>query len=303
MTRSPLAFTQQALEVARAALPAYSSKFSKKDFTRHQHFALLALKTFLKMGYRDVVDLLGDWSELRAALELKKVPHFTTLQKAHARFQKKNLDALLRETQTPAPPQPAPTPPVRAAVDSTGYDARPVSRYFTTVCGRPTRQKRWPKLTAVVDTRTHLFLGASVTRAPRQDAPQLLPVVRQAVKHTPIDTLLADAGYDSETNHATCREKLSVRSTVIALNWRGSRKWPRAKYRRQMVRRFRKKPRGSRSKRVYGQRAQAESVFSRNKRRWGASVAAVKWPNQKTEILLKVLAHNIMLLAPPKIST
>jgi len=192
---------------------------------------------------------------------------------------------------------------VRAAVDSTGYDARPVSRYFTTVCGRPTRQKHWPKLTALVDTRTHLFLGVSVTRAPRQDSPQLLPVVRQAVKHVPIDTLLADAGYDSETNHAICRERLGVRSTVIALNWRGSRKWPQAKYRRQMVSRFQKKPRGSRSKRVYGQRAQVESVFSRSKRRLGASVGATKWTNQKTEILLKVLAHNIMLLAPPRIST
>jgi hypothetical protein len=94
MTRSPLAFTQQALEVARAALPPYSSKFSKKDFTRHQHFALLALKTFLGIGYRDVVDYLRDWSDLRDALELKKLPHFTTLQKFHARLKKK--------TQTPS---------------------------------------------------------------------------------------------------------------------------------------------------------------------------------------------------------
>lgn len=194
-------------------------------------------------------------------------------------------------------------PPVRAAIDSTGYDARPVSRYFTARCGRPIRQKRWPKLTAVVDTRTHLFLSASVTRGPRQDAPQLLPVVRQAVRCTPLDTLLADAGYDSEANHATCREQLGVRSTVIALNWRGRRKWPKAKYRRQMVKRFRRKPRGSRHRRVYGQRAQAESAFSRIKRRLGASVAAVNWVNQKTEILLKVLTHNIMLLAPPRIST
>jgi Transposase DDE domain len=193
--------------------------------------------------------------------------------------------------------------PVRAAVDSTGYDARPVSRYYVVQCGRPSRQKRWPKLTAAVSTRTHLFLSARVTRGPRQDAPQLIPVVRQAVKHTPIDTLLADAAYDSEANHATCRQKLGVRSTVIALNWRGSRKWPQAKYRRQMVRRFRKKRPGSRSKRVYAQRTQVESVFSRSKRRLGASVAASKWDNQKTEILLKVLAHNIMLLAPPRIST
>jgi transposase len=48
---------------------------------------------------------------------------------------------------------------------------------------------------------------------------------------------------------------------------------------------------------VYGQRAQAESVFSRGKRRLGATVAAVRWANQKTEILLKAFAHNVMLLA------
>jgi hypothetical protein len=192
--------------------------------------------------------------------------------------------------------------PVRAAVDSTGYDARPASRYFAARCGRPARQRHWPKLTAVVDTRTHLFLAATVTRGPRQDAPQLIPVARAAVRRTPIDTLLADAGYDSEANHATCRERLGIRSTVIALNWRGRRKWPRAKYRRQMVRRFRKRNPGSRSRRVYDQRTQVESAFSRNKRVLGASLAATDWANQKAEVLLKVIAHNIMLRAA-RIST
>src|SRR5262249_55063749 len=89
MTRSPLAFTQEALEIARAALPAYSSKFSKKDFTRHQHFAILALKSFLKTGYRDIVTLLDEWAELRTLLGLKKVPHHTTIQKAAQRLKKK----------------------------------------------------------------------------------------------------------------------------------------------------------------------------------------------------------------------
>lgn len=187
-------------------------------------------------------------------------------------------------------------------MDSTGYDARPVSGYFVRRCGRRGTRRRWPKLTAVIDTRTHLFLSAAVTRGPRQDAPQLLPAVRRAVRAAPIDTVLADAGYDSEANHATCREKLGVRSTVIALNWRGSRKWPKAKYRRQMVRRFRKRPRRARSRRVYARRAQAESVFSRAKRRLGSAVAAVRWANQKTEVLLKAFAHNVMLLAA-RIST
>lgn len=167
-----------------------------------------------------------------------------------------------------------------------------MSRYYVRQSGRRARQRHWPKLTVVADTATHRVLAAAVTRGPSQDARHLVPAARVRV-----ETLFADAGYDSEANHAACRERLGIRSTVIALNWRGSRKWPRAKYRRQMVRRFRKRREGARHARVYGQRWQVESVFSRLKRRLGAATAAVRWAAQRTEILLKVITHNIMLLA------
>jgi len=88
MTESPLALAQEALAVARAALPAYGSKFSKKTFTRHQLSALLAVKMFLKVSYRGLVAYLADWAELRAVLGLKTVPHFTTAQKAARRLKK-----------------------------------------------------------------------------------------------------------------------------------------------------------------------------------------------------------------------
>jgi hypothetical protein len=184
------------------------------------------------------------------------------------------------------------------AVDSTGYEARQVSSYFVWVAGRRARQRRWPKLTAVLETHSHIFLSARVTRGPSQDAPHLRPAARAAVAHTPLDTLLGDGAYDSEANHACAREQLGIRATVIPLNRRGNgRKRPKTKYRRQMVRRFRKKPRGSRYRRVYGQRWQVESGFSRSKRRLGSALRAVLWPNQKKEIQMRVLTHNVMLLA------
>lgn len=185
----------------------------------------------------------------------------------------------------------------RVAVDATGFDGRVVSRYFTVRAGRRIAQRKWSKLTAGVDTTTHLVLAAAVTRGPTQDAPHLVPVVRAAGKRRRIDTVLADAGFDSEANHAVPRTELGVRSTVIALNRRGTRKWPKTKYRRQMVRRFRTKRRGSRGQRVYGQRWQAESGFSRLKRVLGSAVRAVKWVNQKKEILLRVIVYNLLLLA------
>lgn len=134
---------------------------------------------------------------------------------------------------------------------------------------------------------------------PEPDAPHLRPAVRAAVRNAPIDTLLADAAYDSEDNHAHPREALGVRSTLIPLNRRGTRKWPPTRYRRQMVGRFRRKPRGSRYKRVYGQRWQVESAFSRDKRLLGSALRATAWVGQRKELLLRVITHNLMLLAAP----
>ena len=86
MTKSPLALARTALATAREALPSYSSKFSRKDFTQHQHFALLALREFLRTDYRGLEAMLRDWGDLRDALGLKQVPDHSTLQKAAERL-------------------------------------------------------------------------------------------------------------------------------------------------------------------------------------------------------------------------
>ncbi len=88
-TRSPVALARKALQVAANALPAYSSKYSKKDFTQHQLLAILALEQFFKTDDRGIVVLLDDLGELRSTLGLKKVPHPTTLFQARKRLAKK----------------------------------------------------------------------------------------------------------------------------------------------------------------------------------------------------------------------
>ena len=104
MTKSPLRLAESALATAQQALPPYSSKFSRKDFTQHQLFALLVLREFLKQDYRGLEQLLRDWSDLRQALGLTKVPDHSTLQKAAAR---------LLEKKGP-PPSSTPPSPARA---------------------------------------------------------------------------------------------------------------------------------------------------------------------------------------------
>jgi len=89
MTKSPRAVAREALRLAQETLPAYSSKFSRKDFTQHQLFALLALKTFFKTDYRGLVRLVQDFAELRQDLQLDKVPNYSTLCYAAGRLLKK----------------------------------------------------------------------------------------------------------------------------------------------------------------------------------------------------------------------
>jgi hypothetical protein len=89
MTKSPRRVARAALEIAREALPAYSCRTSRKDFTQPQLFAILALKTFLKTDYRGVVAFLEDFPEFRADLGLARVPHYSTLCKAEQRLLQK----------------------------------------------------------------------------------------------------------------------------------------------------------------------------------------------------------------------
>ena len=91
MTKSPVALGKEALAVAQEALPAYSSPFSPKVFTQHQLFAVLVLRQFFRTDYRGIVQLLSDLSDLREALDLKKVPHYSTLCYAEQRLVKKGL--------------------------------------------------------------------------------------------------------------------------------------------------------------------------------------------------------------------
>jgi hypothetical protein len=88
-TRSPVALARTALQVARQAIPAYSSKFSKKDFTQHQLLAVLALEQFFKTDDRGIVAYLADLPELCHTLGLEKLPHHTTLFHARRRLAKK----------------------------------------------------------------------------------------------------------------------------------------------------------------------------------------------------------------------
>ena len=82
MSKSALRVARDALATGGAALAPYGSLYSRRDYAQPQLFALLVLRQFLRADYRGVVALAAEWRELREALGLAKVPHYSTL--AHA---------------------------------------------------------------------------------------------------------------------------------------------------------------------------------------------------------------------------
>ena len=287
----------EALATAHAALPFYSSRFSRHDFTLAQHFACLVLKSFFRTDYRGIVAILTDLPELCAALELTRVPHFTTLQKAHARIlsfgpMNQLLDATVHRALGERPRVQL------AAGDSTGIDASQISPYF--IKRRSQKHKtpqittytRYPKLELLCDCRTHIILSAIPTMGPHPDSDRLVPLLFAPLSRgVGIDCGLFDAGYDSERNHFVARQCCHLRSVMparVGKPPRDPQRPPDGRWRAVM-----RRHRDCR----YGQRWQVESVISMIKRRQGGYVLSRSNAARFRDMSLKVLTHNIMIAA------
>src|SRR5437870_3850549 len=85
-SKSPRRVLLTAYHVGQDALPEYSSKFSRHDFTLPQLFACLVLKEFERKDYRGAEQLLIDCRELRQAIGLTVAPDHTTLKRAADRL-------------------------------------------------------------------------------------------------------------------------------------------------------------------------------------------------------------------------
>jgi hypothetical protein len=73
MTKSAVQIARDALAVGEAALPAYGSRYSRRDHTQPQPLALLTLRRFLRTDHRGVVTLVAEWRKLRDAPGLARV--------------------------------------------------------------------------------------------------------------------------------------------------------------------------------------------------------------------------------------
>ena len=294
-----------AWHLGRQVLPAYSNKFSRKDFTLPQLFACLVVREHQKKSYRGVEALLNDSRHWCRAIGMKKVPDHNTLCRGfHVILNERNaakmVDLLARWFALHKLLGPT------LAIDSSLYDTHHRSRHYEQRCRhyssrlartanarRSRSAKRTPKLAIGVDTRSHAILAERPRVGMGSDCRDFAPVLHGACRRNRgIQVVLADAGYDSDSNHRLAREELGVRSLIKADAGRPSDKPPTSRYRQLMKRTLA----GSQAGRPYGQRAQAETVNSMLKRNLGDALRARSCEARCNEQLLRVITHDLMLL-------
>ena len=287
-----------ALAAGKEAFSDYSHLYSPKKFTQPQLFACLVLKEFEKKDYRGLRQLLIDCSDLRDAIGLASVPHYTTLQKASRRLLRQDrVRTLLGDTVQRVRGRRKRVQ--HAAADSSGFDAHHASRYF--IWRRDSRKddekrpkrvsyRKYGKLMLIVCCATHAILAAVASAGPTPDIDQLDGVVDRLPRSQTVLRLVADAGFDSAYNHWLLRDYHGIRSTIPPEHGRPPKDPatpPSDKYRRLMKTRFNQK--------AYSQRPQAETVFSMLKRNFGSALRARSHWGRCRDLYLRVLTHNIAL--------
>lgn len=273
---------QLALRAGRRHLADYACRKSRKDFTQPQLLACLVLKAVARTDYRGVCELLRVSPALREAIGLRKVPHWTTLQKFMARPEIPLIvDAalgavleLLELTDTP----------VEAAADSTGLQNGVASLHFAS--------KRWKngpglvqqcvKVSVVVLCGVLLPAALVVDLGSSADMKQMPALMAQLGDRVRVSALYADAGYDAEWVHEVCREEWGAASYIppVVRTADGSIK---TKYRSLM----RELPS------AFGRRWHVESFFSGLKRTMLSTLSSRKPNTLIAEASIKVLAYAI----------
>ena len=283
-----------ALATAKRALPLYSHRNSPKKFTQHQLFACLVLKSFLKTDYRGVVGSLGGLPVAGRDARLCTVPHYTTLQKAARRLLRPVSRQTLAGRDGPGTLGPQATRSSRGhRFHRPGVECRQrLLRASSTIRRRPLENRGLSSLPQT-GRRVRCPDAFHSRRAggPRTEARRgrlQAAAVTAALARVRIGRIAADAGYDSEPNHAFARQECHVRSIIPAKHGRPTTKPATGHYRRLMQTRF--------DLAAYRDRVQVETVISMVKRRLEAFVRGRTAWSQRRELRLKVLTHNVMIL-------
>lgn len=198
-------------------------------------------KEYLGLDYRTARETIELSGPIREAFRLSSVPDHTTLWRFARDGATPDVVAwALVETVArlkASGRESGPDPPL-VAIDSTGLYCGHASRYFDQRRAKGSastyKARAYQKWAAALWVGPQLVTAQLSKPGPRGDYPDLPPLAETSVAAVPGALVLADAGYDSEANHAFCRERLGVRALIPAKTRRYVA-GPRGRYRAEMV--------------------------------------------------------------------
>jgi len=252
---------------------------------------LLALRQHFGKSYRDFCDMMEVCTEILDELGLKKVPHWTTLHKFSKRADTRRLERLLLAFLEEARVR-----VLYLAVDSTGFSSTSASTYYTRVLesrggrlgghrrGVPTH--RYLKQTVGIEARRQLIVAVKFRRGPANDSPDFIWTLKKVrPAELPVKLVVADKGYDAESNHAYAQDVLGARTAIPV------RAASRPKIKMSGKRR-RKQKKDFDQKGYDSHRPKVETVNSVEKRTMGSHVLARNASQQHKELVFRALSYN-----------
>ena len=173
-----LKFIKYVFKYSKIVLNKYSSNFSKHDFTQPALFTLLAVKIYTRSTYRQIIDLLELSDKIQQYLHLKKVPHYTTLQKFFQRLPTAILKELnkqiLRNHQINGE---------IIALDGSEFTNDYADKYYAII--RRKERKSYVKNHISIDVDSRLILHFAAQRGPRFDTRFAIAAIRNIKKYNP----------------------------------------------------------------------------------------------------------------------
>ena len=291
-------------DLAGRCLPRHYHPCSRRDFTLPQLLACLCAREVLGKSFRVTEQALrdGGWCE---AIGMTRTPDHNTLQRAMKRLvDRVGIEQMLDlQTRLAADLKWVGR---TLAVDSTHYDTHHRSRHYERRCRKTagegdrsekaaTSVKNLPKLGIGVCATSGLVLSARAPTGAGSDAPWFEPLVFDAWRRTDLRTVVADAGFDGESNHRIAQMDMGLRSVIpplIGRPWRGRKRPPSQPLRRVMHGKFNRDGGGV----AYRRRSTVECVNSMMKRNPGDTLRSRTRRGREMEMLLRSVVHNTMIL-------
>lgn len=250
---------------------------SKKMYGNIKLTYLVCKKEQLNCSYRRFVELCSQDGTQRM-LCLKRIPHFTTLQKFVQRTPKYLFEMLVAACRKLLNLK-----NVTAAIDGTGFSNTNPSHYYQKRIDGVV-VKNYTKTVFLADINTKLILGVQTQSDRTHETTHFKPMVKQLLSC--LKTVLADKGYDSMSNRKYCwKNGIDVHIPF--------RKFVETRREEAHKHTKRKKSEQLFDKTLYNKRALIESVNSAIKQTLGGFVRARKASNQQKTVTIKALAYNI----------